>query len=60
MLQLDYLITRQTLKAPRNTALAFGTYQRYFTKGQAKTTGFNPTNECADFWSAAHSYNFII
>ena len=26
MLQLDYLITRQTLKAPRNTALAFGTY----------------------------------
>ena len=34
--------------------------QRYFTKGQAKTTGFNPTNECADFWSAAHSYNFII
>ena len=34
--------------------------QRYFAKEQAKTTGFNPTNECADFWSAAHSYNFII
>ena len=34
--------------------------QRYLTKGQAKMTGFNPTNECADFWSAAHSYNFII
>ena len=37
-----------------------GKAQRYFTKGQAKTTGFNPTNEWAEFWSAAHSYDFII
>ena len=27
---------------------------RYFIKGQAKTTGFYPTNESADYWSAMH------
>ena len=30
------------------------------TDKEMKRRTFEPTNERADFWSAAHSYNFII
>ena len=29
-------------------------------QGNEQTRSFEPTNESADSWSAAHSYNFII
>ena len=29
-------------------------------QGSVKTRTFEPTNEGTDFWSASHSYNFII
>ena len=29
-------------------------------QGTEQTRTFEPTNESTDYWSAAHSYNFII